>query len=108
MNRAMRPIRASIDLQALRANLARVREQASGARIWAVVKADAYGHGLARVQSALVQADGLALLELDAAIAARARGWSKPLLLLEGFFEASEIAEFAADRKSTRLNSSHT
>lgn len=87
----MRPIRVKINLNALRANLGMIKQRAAGARIWAVVKADAYGHGLARVQAALDAADGLAMLELEAAIGVRERGWSKPLLLLEGFFSADEI-----------------
>jgi len=96
----MRPIRAEINLNALRANLNLVRRRTPAARIWAIAKADAYGHGLARVQSAFAQADGLALLELEAAIGARERGWSKPVLLLEGFFEAAEIDQFARHRFS--------
>ena len=94
----MRPIRAKIDLNALRANLDLVRQRTAGARIWAIAKADAYGHGLARLQPALGAADGLALLELDAALDARERGWSKPLLLLEGFFAAVEIEQFSRYR----------
>ena len=94
----MRPIGASINLAALQANLALVRRHAAGSRIWAVAKADAYGHGLARVQPALDMADGLALLELDAAVGARERGWAKPLLLLEGFFAEEEIAQFSQYR----------
>ncbi len=94
----MRPIRAKIDLGALRANLDFVRRRSSGSRLWAVAKADAYGHGLARLQSALAAADGLALLELEAALGARERGWSKPILLLEGFFSTKEIDAFALHR----------
>jgi hypothetical protein len=66
-----RPILAQVNLTALRANLTRVRERAPGAQVLAVVKANAYGHGLARVLPALEAADGLALVELDAAIAPR-------------------------------------
>jgi alanine racemase len=53
-------------------------------RIWAVVKANAYGHGIERVLPALDAADGLALLDLAEAERARAAGWRKPILLLEG------------------------
>jgi alanine racemase len=98
LNRPMRPIRAKIDLGALRDNLQLVRKRVATARIWAIVKADAYGHGLARIQPGLSAADGLALLELPAAIAARDRGWSKPVLLLEGFFDTTEIGEYARHR----------
>ena len=81
-----RPLFAQVNLAALRANLARVRERAPGAQVLAVVKANAYGHGLARVLPALDDADGLALVELDAAIALRAARYTRRILLLEGFF----------------------
>ena len=87
-----RPITATIDLAALRANLARVRVAARGRFVWAVVKANAYGHGVERAVRAFADADGLALLDLDEARRARAAGWTKPILLLEGFFEASDLA----------------
>src|SRR5690242_19544534 len=63
-SRMARPLVAHIDLAALAKNLARVRALAPGAQVLAVVKADAYGHGLARALPALAQADGLALIEL--------------------------------------------
>ncbi|HLX29017.1 MAG TPA: alanine racemase [Casimicrobiaceae bacterium] len=90
-----RPLVAHIDLSALAANLACARRQASGARVFAVVKADAYGHGLMRVLPALADADGLALIELDAAARLRERGERRPILLLEGFFEESELETLA-------------
>lgn len=62
-----RPILATIDLGAMRHNLARAREAARGRFLWAVVKANAYGHGLARALRAFADADGLALLDLDEA-----------------------------------------
>ena len=63
-----RPLYAQLSLPALRANLARVRELAPGTQLLAVVKANAYGHGLMRLLPGLADADGLALIELDAAI----------------------------------------
>ena len=90
-----RPIVALVDLAAIAANVARVRELASGAAVLAVVKANAYGHGLMRVLPALARADGLALVELEAALALRKAGYAKPILLLEGFFEARELAPIA-------------
>jgi alanine racemase len=87
-----RPILATIDLGALRHNLARAREAARGRFVWAVVKANAYGHGLERVLRAFEGADGLALLDLDEARRAREAGWRKPILLLEGCFEAGDLA----------------
>jgi alanine racemase len=94
----MRPILAQINLAALRANLRVARERAPGAQILAVVKANAYGHGLMRVLPALADADGLALLELDAAIALREHHYARRILLLEGFFSTDELPEIAARR----------
>ena len=87
-----RPILATIDLGALCHNLARAREQARGRFVWAVVKANAYGHGLERGVRAFGEADGLALLDLDEARRAREAGWRKPILLLEGCFEPRDLA----------------
>ncbi len=86
-----RPISATIHLQSLRHNLARVRRAAPDARVWAVVKADAYGHGIERVYEGLRGADGFALLDLNEAERVRALGWRGPILLLEGAFEARDL-----------------
>ena len=86
-----RPILATIHLDALRHNLARVRRNALDARVWAVVKADAYGHGIERVFDAFRAADGFALLDLAEAARVRALGWRGPVLLLEGVFEARDL-----------------
>jgi alanine racemase len=93
-----RPTFAQLNLAALAANLAKAREHAPRAQVLAVVKADAYGHGLGRVLPALADADGLALLELDAAIRVREQRYSRRILLLEGFFEPRELPEIAAAR----------
>ncbi|MBU0751508.1 MAG: alanine racemase [Gammaproteobacteria bacterium] len=90
-----RPIRARIDLAALRHNHAIARRHAGEARIWSVVKANAYGHGLLRVAAALADTtDGFALIELDGAIALRSAGIRQPILMLEGFYEAEELPAF--------------
>ena len=73
-----RPIHAVIHPQALQNNLSRLRRAAADARIWAVVKANAYGHGLARVYEALRAADGFALLDLNEAQTLRDAGWRGP------------------------------
>jgi len=86
-----RPIQAVIHHAALTHNLARARACARGARVWAVVKADAYGHGIERVFEALRGADGFALLDLAEAERVRALGWRGPVLLLEGAFEARDL-----------------
>ncbi|HBY1513970.1 TPA: catabolic alanine racemase DadX [Klebsiella aerogenes] len=100
-----RPVKASIDLSALRQNLQIVRRAAPGARVWAVVKANAYGHGLARMWQALNAADGYALLNLEEAILLREKGWKGPILLLEGFFHADELALLDKYRLTTSVHS---
>ena len=86
-----RPILATIHTAALAHNLARVRACAPDARVWAVVKANAYGHGIGRVFDALRSADGFALLDIDEAKALRALDWRGPILLLEGCFEPRDL-----------------
>jgi alanine racemase len=86
-----RPIQATISLSALRDNYAVAKRAAPRSKVFAVVKANGYGHGVERVQRALPNADGFGLVELDAAIAIRERGFKGPIVLLEGFFEASEL-----------------
>ena len=76
----------------MRHNLARARACTPGAKVWAVVKANAYGHGLERALRAFADADGLALIETENALRLRALGWTKPILLLEGIFEAADVA----------------
>jgi alanine racemase len=94
--RAMRPILARIDCAALRHNLGAARRRAPRSRIWAVVKANAYGHGLARAARAFSGADGLALIELEAALELRRSGERRPLLLMQGFFSPEELDPIAA------------
>jgi alanine racemase len=86
-----RPIIATIHTSALRHNLARARTAAVDAKVWAVVKANAYGHGIERVFDGLRAADGFALLDLDEAQRLRALGWRGPILLLEGAFELRDL-----------------
>ena len=92
-----RPIRAIIDLPALRHNLAVARRAAAGARVLAVVKANAYGHGLLRAARAFAAADGFAILEIDNAVRLREAGYEHPILLLEGAFDSRELRT-AAER----------
>ena len=86
-----RPIRAHIHTTALQHNLARVCAAAPDAKVWAVVKANAYGHGIERVFDGLRGADGFALLDLSEAERVRQLGWRGPVLLLEGVFEARDL-----------------
>ncbi len=86
-----RPIHATIHTGALRHNLQRVRAAAPGARVWAIVKANAYGHGIERAFEGLRGADGFALLDLAEAQRVRELGWRGPILLLEGVFESRDL-----------------
>lgn len=100
-----RPIVATLDLNALRNNLQVVRQAAPRSRVWSVVKANAYGHGLERIWSALGTSDGFAMLNLEEAILLRERGWKGPILMLEGFFHSDELALFDQYRLTTSLHS---
>jgi alanine racemase len=96
-----RPIRVSISSAALRHNylIAQTYAARGGAKAFAVVKANAYGHGIDRAVRVLGQlADGFAVLEIGEAIKLRAAGCQQPILMLEGFFAAADLAAFATYR----------
>jgi len=86
-----RPVSATIHTAALANNLAVARRYAPKSKIWAVVKANAYGHGLARAFPGLRATDGFGLLDLEEAVKLRELGWAGPILLLEGFFRPTDI-----------------
>lgn len=109
-----RPITAVIHRQALQNNLAVVRKAMPNSKVFAVVKANAYGHGIERVYDAFKAADGFALLDLDEAKRIRALGWTGPILLLEGIFSPQDlfdcvqyhsVSPFIVKRKSSGLKS---
>ncbi|MGV6989733.1 alanine racemase [Testudinibacter sp. P80/BLE/0925] len=96
MNNRIKTATATVCLAALRHNLQRVKQLAQNSKIMAIVKANAYGHGMERVASAVVnQVDGYGVARLSEALALRAQGISKPILLLEGFFNPADIALLA-------------
>ena len=86
-----RPLSATIHTAALANNLAVARKHAPKSKIWAVVKANAYGHGLTRVFPGLRATDGFGLLDLEEAAKLRELGWAGLILLLEGFFRPTDI-----------------
>jgi alanine racemase len=100
-----RPIRATIDLAALRHNYGVAKAAAPRSRVLAVVKANAYGHGLERAARALKDVDGFGLIELENAVRLRESGFEREVLLLEGFFEASELPLLAASNIATAVHS---
>ncbi|HUG57020.1 MAG TPA: alanine racemase, partial [Candidimonas sp.] len=96
-----RPISATISLSSLSHNLRIVAQQLEqgGAQagrprpnIWAVIKANAYGHEIGNAVQGFSQAEGLAMLDLNEAVRCREAGWTRPIMLLEGFFEPADIA----------------
>ena len=86
-----RPIRATISAGALTHNFMVAKAYAGGAKLWAVLKANAYGHGVERAARALAAADGFAVLDLQEAARLRLAGVTQPILLLEGFFKPADI-----------------
>jgi alanine racemase len=93
-----RPIRAIINTGALTHNLSVARRHAGEARVWAVLKANAYGHGLTRAAQALRAADGFAILDFVEALKLRNAGLEHPILMLEGFFKPEDIELLARYR----------
>ena len=91
----MRPVTyAEIDLNAVQHNLAQVRQFAPQAKVMAVIKANAYGHGLLQIATALKEADALAIARVDEAIRLRQAGFKQQLAVLEGFNTQEELEAF--------------
>ena len=103
----MRPLLARISLDALAHNLEIARRHAGSARILSVVKASAYGHGLARAARALAASDGFAVLNIDEAVQLRQMGIEQPILMLEGPFDAEEMAACSEFNLMPVLHSPH-
>ena len=98
-------IRAVVDAAALRHNLRQVRRTAPDSRVMAVIKANAYGHGLEPAAKALAEADGFAVARLGEGLALRAAGLANRILLLEGVFSAEQLAAAAQARFELMVHS---
>ena len=101
-----RPIQAHIDISALEHNL-QVARRVTGARIMAVIKAAAYGHGLLRAAGALNAAEGFALLDINDAVHLREAGFRQVILLLEGFFTTDDLPLVAEYDLACVIHSPH-
>src|SRR3990167_491026 len=88
-----RPTYMTIDLAALKANLERVHELAPGRKVIAMVKANAYGHGITRVAQALPKVESLGVASLEEGVMLREAGITQPIVLMEGLFYPEELAE---------------
>lgn len=86
-----RPAQVTIDLQALRHNLKQIRIKAPSSKVLAMVKANAYGHGMVAVAKALQEVDGLGVASLEEGIVLRDAGIKTPIFLMEGLFQADEL-----------------
>ncbi|MGL5292064.1 MAG: alanine racemase, partial [Vibrionaceae bacterium] len=96
MNKGMRIATAVIDKQAFAHNVAIVRDKAPSQQIWAMVKANGYGHGLVpSSQELCAHVDGFGVARVAEAKQLRQAGIQNPILLLEGFFCAQELLELA-------------
>jgi alanine racemase len=89
-------VSVTIDTGALRHNLQVIRRYAPKSRVMAVIKANAYGHGLVAVARALDAADAFAVARISEAVALREAGVKTPILLLEGVFDSEQLAAAAA------------
>ena len=98
-----RPIHAQIDLAALKNNLHKARSL-TGSRIMAVIKANAYGHGLLKIVKALEEAEGVALLDVHEAARLREAGSRQTILLLEGFFSVEDLQLIAEYELATVIH----
>ena len=80
-----------LDLAAARHNLAQVKRYAPGNKIMAVIKANAYGHGMTRMAKALEAADGFAVARVDEGVRLRSAGFTQPITVLQGFVCNDEL-----------------
>ncbi|WP_431224765.1 alanine racemase [Serratia sp. L9] len=101
----MKAATAVIDRRALRHNLQQVRHLAPQSRLIAVVKANAYGHGLLETAHTLQDADCYGVARIGEALMLRAGGIVKPILLLEGFFCAEDLPTLVANNIETTVHS---
>lgn len=101
----MKTATAVINRRALRHNLQRIRQLAPESRLVAVVKANAYGHGLVEAAQTFHDADCYGVARLTEALTLRAAGITKPILLLEGFFSADDLPLLAAHQLETAIHS---
>ena len=95
--------RASVTINenSLSHNLSKVREYAPGCQVMAVIKANAYGHGMLVAAQQLVDADLFAVAMPEEAYALRADGCTKPILVLHGFCDVTELEQFSKLKLST-------
>ena len=102
--RGWRRARVKINLNAISFNLNRVRAFAPACKVMAVIKANAYGHGMLAVAEQLADADMFAVAMPEEAYALRAAGCNKDIIVLHGFCNIAELEEFSRLKLSTVIN----
>lgn len=90
-----RPTTITIDLGALRHNFQRIRQIAPHSSMLAMVKSNAYGHGLERISQALPDADALGVACIEEGMILRQAGVKNPIVLVEGLFTGDELVKAA-------------
>ena len=99
------PAYAVVNLEALQHNMQIVRKYAPNAKIMPVIKANAYGHGLLRIASALQSADAFAVARVDEGVQLRKAGIKNKITVLEGFSNINELEAILANRLDTVVHS---
>ncbi len=94
-----------LDLDAARHNLAQVKRYAPNNKIMAVIKANAYGHGMTRVAGALEQADGFAVARVDEGVRLREAGFQQAITVLQGFVCVDELLQLLQYRLGAVIHS---
>jgi len=88
-----RPTKITVDLNALQHNLLEIKKLAPTSKILAMVKSNAYGHGLERIGLALKDADALGVASIEEGTALREAGVKNPIVLMEGLFSSDELGQ---------------
>ncbi len=102
----MKPATVKISSVALKHNIQKIKQKAPHSKVIAVVKANAYGHGVEFVAQAVEETvDGFGVARLEEALTLRSNGIIKPILLLEGFFSATDLPIIAVNNIQTVVHS---
>ena len=100
-----RPIEAIVSISALRHNCMQMRKAAAGRTLWVVCKANGYGHGLENAVRGFADADGVVILDIEDAVRLRKLGWTRRILMIEGFFDREDLRIIADAGAETLVHS---
>jgi len=101
----MSTVSAVISRRAVQHNFSLIKLLAPHSKVIAILKANAYGHGLLEMANTLPDSDAIGVARLEEALALRAGGITKPILLLEGFFNPSDIPVLITNNLHTVVHS---